>query len=204
MQTDSVTAVKLFVCWCYQERLQSIKPNASFKELEKWKVALIDLWIFAARYDIPKLQNQTMKALLALDLPQLLSKEDIRYVWDRTLSRSDALRDLAARVMVAQIEESSGQQKTIQDFKDVEGLDGLLAMVYTAHGKWLTYEMPRTKKDKRTKWMVFTQDPRVRQAFMVEERTQEVPQPQTKRRRTDGEAGPGLSGFPQVEVIEID
>lgn len=89
-----------------QERLQTLEPSASFEERKQWKETLIDVWIFAARYDISKLQNETMLALiLLLNTPHLLNKTDIAYIWDRTASTSDRLRRLSAMAVVVQIED---------------------------------------------------------------------------------------------------
>lgn len=202
LQSESSTAVKLFVCWCYQERLQSLRPSASLADHKEWKNTLIDLWIFAARYNIPKLQNQTMRALIALfNTPHLLTKEDIRYIWARTQNLTGALRGLAALVIVVQVE-GSGGRKRIWDFEDLAGLEGLLGRVYTALGKWLTFEMPKLpKEDKRRKWQLFMLADDTRNALMVEETARVVTKPQVDGGRTGDR---GFRGFAPGEVIEID
>lgn len=169
------------------------------------KNLLLDFWIFAARYDIVKLQNQAMQVIVSLiNTPDLLTKEDIHYIWMHTQGVSDVLRAFAALAVVAQIEEDSGEenQKTIRDFEDLEGLTGLLRQVYTAKDMWMRFDFSKMKKkDKKTKWEFLSQNAEVQKILMVEEKPQAAP---TKKRRTFGEPGRGFRGFAPGEIIELD
>lgn len=187
-----------------QDRLGSVKPDATLAQLKRQKNSLIDLWIFTERYDISELQNQTMLALITLlDMPHLLTKEDIRYIWERTTGKP--LRLLAVFIIVVQIEEDNGEDtKSVRDYEDLADLAGLSSELYDALRMWLTFEMPkRTKKDKRTKWTMFTHNAGVQNLLLVKEKTQVAVQP--------GQSGKGgikakkrSNPFMPGEVIEID
>lgn len=221
MQAESVTAVKIFIRWCYQvrltretskthvrdaytkqEQLQSIQSDADPKEQNKWKRALIDVWIFAGRYGITKLQNQAMNALISLfDTSHLLTKRDVQYIWQCTSTLTTELRSLAALVLVAQIEDGNEQiKRSLEDIDEMADLEGFTSEIYTALKGWLQFQSPRTpKKDKRTKWAHFTKREEVLYLLMVEVEETPMPEPKSAEKKSCGNERKG-----PVEVIEID
>ena len=206
MQNEPVAAVKFFVVWCFQDRLQPLHTNATVIERKQHKNKLMDLWLFCARYDIPKLQNLALQALYTL-FPQLLEKEDIKYAWARSPFGASGLKWLVVYAMVAKIEEGNAN---IDSYAELAGEEGFMVMVYEALKQWASCDMPKTPKKGRakTKWMVMCESEDVREVLLVDEATK--PTPATPKRSAPESGGGssakkarGFKGMPQGAMIDL-
>ena len=99
----------------------------------------MDLWLFASRFEIVKLQNETMAALIAIfDSAQPLTKPDINYIWERTDDKAE-LRSLAVFVLVTRVEEGNLDAKRLDQFGQLEGFT---SRVYDALKRWENFVRP--------------------------------------------------------------
>lgn len=133
---------------------------------------MIDLWLFAHTYDIPRLQNQAMKQLTLLyATPGLLTKDDLKYVW-RHLGEpgvGEPLKDLLVLVLVAKLEAPNSTKK-VENYEDMAGLTGFMGKLYRALHDWLSFEVPVRQKGK--KWGLLLQSAEVQEALKVEEKSE--------------------------------
>ncbi|KAK4543003.1 hypothetical protein LTR36_006001 [Oleoguttula mirabilis] len=183
---------KIFVCWCYQERLQGIKAQPTLPERKEWKRLLIDLWLLGDVYDIPRLQNQVMKQLTGLFVtPSLMAKADIEYLWAREPT-GEELKDLLVCTLVATLE-SANAVKTVADYEDLAVLPKFTAKLYTALKLWTEFAVPA--KNKKNKWAALLQSEDLQKALRVTE---------TKRKAPPQAAKALPKPFAPGEIIEID
>ena len=210
MPNESTKAVQMFVTWCYQDRLQPLPATATVVERKIQKNALMDLWIFSARYDIPKLQNEAMRELLALlERLQLLNEEDFQVAWRQSPETVQELKWLVVYALVAQVEEGG---RNIGRFERLVGFQGFFPMMYEAKGLWDCCETPKTpKKGKaRSKWSVFCKTEDVQEALMVEVKPL-LRTPQKRSAPSDGNVGgggsakktKGFKGFKPAEMVDL-
>ncbi|KAK5119683.1 hypothetical protein LTR85_007259 [Meristemomyces frigidus] len=183
---------KIFVCWCYQGRLQGLGVNPSAADRREWKELLINLWLLGDDYGIPSLQNQAMKQLTGLFVtPYLLNKKDIEDVWSHKPSHEE-LQGLLICTLVAQLE-APNAAKTIYDYEDLAALPKFMAKLYKALQMWVTFDVP--VKAKKNKWVMLLQSERLQKGFLVSEMMRKV-----SAQAARAPARPFAPG----EIIEID
>jgi hypothetical protein len=162
----------MFVRWCYQERLPPLDPKADGNARKALKRQLIELWIFASNFEIPKLQNEAMRMLLTIiAVPHLITKSDVRDVWDYSSTANNGLKWFMIYALIAQMEEGTGAQMTkIGDLDGFHDAPGFMIMLYKALRLWSATPFPTTPKKGRTKWTVFAASEDVKQHVIVSEK----------------------------------
>jgi hypothetical protein len=189
---------------------------------------MIELWIFCADFGILKLQNEAMQALLAnVTVPHLISKRDVKHVWEGSPDTDYGLKWFVVYALVAQMEEGTCDKKTmIEALESFAAAPGFMVMLYKALQQWNKYEMPKNpKKGKaRTKWSVFVASEDVKKAVLVSENTVVVNASEGAKKTVvvrekediavkrespqdgDDDSSPSkkAKGFTPGEIIEID
>lgn len=171
--------------------------------------------MFALKADVPKLQNDTMKALLNLFTanPNLLHQNDFGALWTHASDTAVAveLKQALVYTLVAQLEEGKGGVKgSITDFVIMAGLDGFFPMVYEALKFWGEFEMPKKKVKGQRKWQLVVQDEEVREKFFVDESVKTalstpMTTPMKRKWKWEGDgSGKKAKGFTPGEVICLD
>lgn len=161
---------------------------------------LIDLWMFADIYGIPKLQNQAMEQLTSLFVtPTLLISSDIEYIWDRATA-SDALKILAICTLVAQLE-APNAETTIGDYEELSGLPQFMLKLYKALHLWMTFEVPA--KLAKKKWALMLQSDKMQKGLRVTEVQRGIAGGLPAARGVQAAEG-AVRPFTPGEIIEID
>ena len=207
-EKEPVASVDMFVRWCYQERLPPIDPRADGTARNALKRQLIELWIFASNFEIPKLQNEAMEMLLTIiTVPHLISKTDVIDVWEESRTTNNGLKWFVIYALIAQMEEGTGTQTTkIGELDAFRNATGFMIMLYKALRLWSATPFPKTPKKGRTRWTVFVASEDVKRHVMVSEKKKPVQKaavekPVAAEKPTDGEKTAGENMVVERPVV---
>lgn len=178
--------------------------------------------MFSANFEIPKLQNEAMQALLTIvTVPHLVTKKDVKNVWMNSFGTDKALKWFIVYALVAQIEEGTGNTKAkIEDLEEFMAAPGFAVMLYKALQQWSVCPFPKTPKKGATEWTVFAGSDGVTKNVMVKERVvvhveetvavKETQMPVRVKREApedgeeDGSRSKKAKGFTNGELIVLD
>lgn len=209
LEEHSIYSVRSLVYFCFNRHLPALRDNIETKEnkprqqhlteLKQLKDRLIDLWLFAAYFGVPKLQNEAMRQLLGLFTiiePHYLTKKNIAHIWEYSALDESELKWFAIFTAVAQIEEGIGVTREIKYFKDpCAKLEDFMIKMYEGLQLWNAFDMPKSPKKgkkQRSKWSAFAISEVVQDMVKVDEPEatqqampqQAMPQQQTQSHTT--------------------
>ncbi|KAF2162793.1 hypothetical protein M409DRAFT_26648 [Zasmidium cellare ATCC 36951] len=196
-----VNAVKIFARWCYESRLDApVLQKLSPDQAQELKHSLIDVWIFAEMHGIPKLQNQSMSQLRSLfshDLT-LLTAEDIQFVFDKTSSVDNPLRQMLVLILVVKID--LGREKFDKYDAIAQAHAGFFATFFTYQRTWLMAHGKAKPKDKAEKLVEMLED----EGMVAKVRVRVPPPPEWVLVLSGATPQPQPQPQKEGEVIELD
>ena len=194
---------------CEQDALEPLKPTPA--DRARAKEDLIDLWLFADTYDIPKLQNLVMRDLCIIFIqPSLLLDSDIEKVYLQAKAADCPLKNLVVYVMVVQLE-AEDAKKGIEHYAALAPYPGFLGAIYRSLKMWVLFQPTSGGKGrgKKTKWGLFVERKDVEESLLVKEAVVVAPKKVVagngvvKKASAAQCAGPAGKGKGDIEMIDL-